>query len=134
MILLRFALYMYIYIVFMSKCRKIWNFSTFSVKFSNILNPPMGARCSMWTGGWTDCHHEPNIHSLEMCELPDIAHYVIKRKIFIRHRLTIYGIEEALLENEVTIVVKCYDVVSPNPHCWKSDIKKCNLVEMFFRI
>jgi len=69
-----------------------------------------------------------------MCELPDIAHYVIKRKIFIRHRLTIYGIDGAVLENEVMIVVKCYDVVSPIPHCWKSDINKYNFVEMFFTI
>jgi len=34
----------------------------------------------MWTGGWTDSRHEPHIHFLEMCELSDIAHFVIQEK------------------------------------------------------
>jgi len=31
----------------------------------------------MWTAGYTESHHEPNIRFLEMWEVPDIVHFVI---------------------------------------------------------
>ena len=33
--------------------------------------------CSMWPAGWTDSHHEPNTRFSEMCDVPDIVHFVI---------------------------------------------------------
>jgi hypothetical protein len=40
---------------------------------------------SMCTDGWTDSYNEPNTRSSEMCEVPDLVHFVIC-KIFTRHR------------------------------------------------
>ena len=31
----------------------------------------------MWPAGWTDSHHEPNTRFSEMCDVPDIVHFVI---------------------------------------------------------
>jgi len=86
----------------------------------------------MWTIGWTDSRHEPHIHFLEMCELSDIAHFVIQKKCH-KCGLTLGEIDIAVLENEVTVVVNCYDVVPPNPHYCKSDTSKCYCVEKFLR-
>jgi len=30
----------------------------------------------MWTEGWTDNHHEPNARFSEICEVPDIIHFL----------------------------------------------------------
>jgi len=55
-------------------------------------------------------------------------------KIFKCHELTLVVIEEAGLENGVTIVVNCYDVESQKQQCCKSDIIECYCVEEFVRI
>jgi hypothetical protein len=46
-------------------------------------------------------------------------------KIFKWHGLTLVGLEEAGIENDVTIVVNCYDVASHTHHYCKSDIIEC---------
>jgi len=55
-------------------------------------------------------------------------------KIYIRHRLTLVGLEDAVLENEVTIVVNCYDVGSHIQKFCESDIDECYCVEEFVGI
>jgi hypothetical protein len=40
----------------------------------------------------------------------------------------------AQLENDVTVVVNSYGVVSPIPDSCKSDISECNFIEEFVRI
>jgi hypothetical protein len=88
----------------------------------------------MWTDGWTDSQHEPNTHFLEMCELPGVGSLCHTKKLFTRHALTCVGIERAVCENDVTIVVNCYGVVPPVPDCCKSDTSECYYVENFVRI
>ena len=55
-------------------------------------------------------------------------------KIFKCNGLTLVGTEEADLENDVMIVVNCYDVDSHTYKCCKSDIIQCCCVEEFVRI
>jgi len=55
-------------------------------------------------------------------------------KLFTRHGLTLVGTDRALLQNGVTVVFNCYDVVSPIPGFCKSDINECNCVEKFVSI
>ena len=50
------------------------------------------------------------------------------------HELTLGGIEGAVLQNDVTVVVNCYDVDSPTPHICKIDTRECYCIEKFFRI
>jgi len=52
-------------------------------------------------------------------------------KIFKWHELTLVGLEEAVLQNDLTIVVNCYDVGWPIHQCCKSDIIECNCVQEF---
>ena len=54
-------------------------------------------------------------------------------KIFKWHRLTLVGLEETRLENDVTIVVSCYDV-DLQARCCKSYGTECYCVEEFVRI
>jgi hypothetical protein len=54
-------------------------------------------------------------------------------KTFTRHGLNLIFREGVELDNGVTVVVNCYDVVSPNPHCCKSDISERYFVEKLFR-
>jgi len=50
-------------------------------------------------------------------------------KTFTRHGLTYCGIEGAELDNDVTVVVNCYDGDSPTPHCCKCDICEYYFIE-----
>jgi hypothetical protein len=43
-------------------------------------------------------------------------------------------LEGAHLENDVMVVVNCYDVVTPTPNCCKNDISERSGVEKFVRI
>jgi len=52
-------------------------------------------------------------------------------KIFKWHEMTLVGLEEAVLQNDVTIVVNCYDVGWPIHRCCKSDIIEFNCVQEF---
>jgi len=51
-----------------------------------------------------------------------------KFKIYKLHELTLVGLGEAVLVNEVTIVVNCYGVGSPSPECCKNDLIECYCV------
>jgi len=44
--------------------------------------------------------------------------------------LTLVGLGESVLVNEVTIVVNCYGVVSPSQDCCKSDLHECYCVDI----
>jgi hypothetical protein len=43
-------------------------------------------------------------------------------------------LEVAVLVNEVTVVVNCYEEVSPGQECCKSEVSYCSCVEEFVRI
>jgi hypothetical protein len=79
-------------------------------------------------------HNEPLTRSSEMCEMPDTVHSVIHVKCLLNTELTFVGLKETGLENDFTIVVNLYDVVSPNPDCFKSDIIECYRLEKCVRI
>jgi hypothetical protein len=68
-----------------------------------------------------------------MWKWPVIIHFIIHVK-YIKHRLALVGLEDAVLENEVTIVVNCYDVGSQTQELYESDIGECYCVEEFVRI
>ena len=53
-----------------------------------------------------------------------------KYKIHNLYGLTLVGLEEAVLVYEVTIVVKCYGVVTASQECCKSDVIECNCVDI----
>jgi hypothetical protein len=67
-------------------------------------------------------HNEPNTRSSKVCEMPDKVFSAIHVICLPNTELTFVGLKEAGLENDVTIVVNLYDVVSLNPDCFKSDI------------
>jgi hypothetical protein len=67
----------------------------------------------MWTDGWTDSHHEPTTCFSDMCEVPDRFHFVLYVIYLQGTDLTFVGLEGAVLENDVTVVVNCYGVVLP---------------------
>jgi hypothetical protein len=69
-----------------------------------------------------------------MCEVPNRVQFILIRKTFTMHALTLIFLEGAHLDNDVTVVVSCYDVVSPTPNCCKSDINERFGVEKFVRI
>ena len=50
-------------------------------------------------------------------------------KICKLHGLTLVGLGETVLVNEVTIVVNCYGVVSSSQGCCKSDVIECYFVD-----
>jgi len=61
-----------------------------------------------------------------------LSHWICNTcKIFKWHGLTLVGLEEAVLQNDVTIVVNSYDVGWPIHRCCKSDIIECNCVQEF---
>ena len=45
------------------------------------------------------------------------------------HRLTLVGLGEAELVNEVTVIVNCYGVVLPSQECCKNDMSECHCVD-----
>ena len=53
-----------------------------------------------------------------------------KCKIYNLHGLTLVGLGEAVLVNEVTIVVNCYGVALASQESCKSDLSECNCVEI----
>jgi len=57
-----------------------------------------------------------------MCEAPNRVQFILLCKTFTSNVLTFVCLEEAQLENDVTVVVNCYDVVSPNRNRCKCDI------------
>jgi len=50
------------------------------------------------------------------------------------HVLTLICLEGTHLENDVTVVVSCYDVVSPTPNCCKSGKSESYFVGKYVRI
>jgi len=53
----------------------------------------------------------------------DTVEFVLRANTRIyKHRLTLVGLEETVLENDVKIVVNCHDVGSHTHQCCKSDI------------
>ena len=56
-----------------------------------------------------------------------------KKNIY-KYALTLGGIDIPVFENEVMIVVNCYDVMPPNPHYCKSNKSKCYCLEKFFKM
>jgi hypothetical protein len=53
-----------------------------------------------------------------------------KCKIYKLHGLTFVWLGDAVLANEVTIVVNCYGVASPSDVCCKSDVSGYNCVDI----
>jgi len=49
--------------------------------------------------------------------------------VFTKHVLTLVGVDGAVLQNDVIIIVNCYDVIAPSPDVCKSDIYECNFIE-----
>jgi hypothetical protein len=84
--------------------------------------------------GWTDSIHEPNTPFSCMCEVPNRVQFMLIFKRFTMHALTFICHEGAQLQNVVTVVVSCWDVVSPTPNCCKSNINELSGVEKFVRI
>jgi hypothetical protein len=75
----------------------------------------------MWTDGWTVSHDEPYIRFSEICEVLNTVQFIL----FLNIRKTLTNVDlthVAQLDNDVTDVVTCYDVVPPIPDCCKSDI------------
>jgi len=75
----------------------------------------------IWTDGWTESHHERNNHFSELYEAPNRFSLILFGKIFIMHVLTLIWLGRTELVNAVTVVINCYDVVMPIPHCCKCD-------------
>jgi hypothetical protein len=69
-----------------------------------------------------------------MCKAPIKFQFILFSTTFTMQVLTLIIIEAAHLENDVTFVVNCYDVVSPTPNYCKSDISEHSGVEKFVRI
>jgi len=69
-----------------------------------------------------------------MIEASNSFQFILFCKTFTIHVLTLICLEGAHLENDVTVVVNCYDVVSPTPNCYKIDINERSGVEKFVRI
>jgi hypothetical protein len=51
-------------------------------------------------------------------------------EIYKLYGLTFVGLGEAVLVNEVTILVKCYGVVSASQECCKCDVSECYFVDI----
>ena len=124
-----------IYPLYLPECRWIWSFSTYFVKISNnFFIRPMEAqlfevesrmdgqplRNEYWFFG--------NVRNA-WCSWISYLY-----KIFTRHGLTFCGIEGTDFDNDVTVVVNCYDGGSPTPLCCKCDICECNFIEKLARI
>ena len=69
-----------------------------------------------------------------MCEGLNRVHFSLFCKTFTSHILTFICLEGAQLENNVTVIVSCYDVVSPIPDCCNSGKIECYCAEKFLRI
>jgi len=69
-----------------------------------------------------------------MFEAPNKFQFILFCKTFTIHVLTLICLEGAQLENDIIVVVSCYDVVSPIPDCCKSDISERSCVEKYVRI
>ena len=72
-----------------------------------INNPTLIISCS-------DIHHEPNTDISETCKSPNYF-TLHKVKSFVRYGLIFVRLDVADIDNDVTIVVNCYEVVSLTP-------------------
>ena len=86
---------------------------------------------SIWMEGWSDTFHEIK----NPCsESPNRFQFILFSKIFTRHVLTLIWLQGTELENFVTVVVNCYDVVPPTIDCCKSKLSEYCCVEKCVRI
>ena len=83
---------------------------------------------------WTDINYESNIQFSEIFQAPNTAHFCYIFLICKRYVRKFVWPEGADHDNDVMVLVNCYDVVSPIPHCCKCDISECYFVVEFVRI
>jgi len=124
-------IFVFLYVTYplsLSECNKTWSFYTFFLNFSNKFKVLRWLRVILC--GRTE--RRTAIANLILtfwgCGIAWCSTLCHKRKVFTRHGLTCVGIDRKELQNNVAVVVNCYDVVPSSPQSCKSDVSECYFV------